>query len=913
MFAHLIGTLRTHSGASAANSASLILPRTGLTAAVQQYAVVVLGVAATTGLSLILRKYTYPRPLFVIALLVSAWGRGLGPTLLGAALAAAASEFFFPEWLPSHGIVSDVIVFGLAAVICSTFSGAKLRAEVKLKTLCTELVARQGALSRAEENCRESELRFRTLADYAPVMIWMSGPDAKYTHFNKPWLDFRSRSLEQELGNGWSEGVHPDDLAGCHETYRSAFSARQPFKREYRLQRADGEYRWLLDSGVPLYNGSEFTGYIGSCVDLTERKLVEEQLRISERRLAEAQRLAQVGSWERYFEAEEIYWSDEMFRIFGRPIGHPADFSTFLNYVHWEDREKIRKADHQALSSGEPVIVDYRIIRLDGELRHLRSVMEVISDVVGRTRIAGATQDVTGHIGALYQLRQSEERLRNAQRLSHVGNWEWDIKTDRVIWSEETYRIFGEPPDFAPAFETFLRAVRPQDRQRVEQGLNETLAGVKPYAVEFQIVRPNGDVRMLACVAEVLRDEAGLPVRVFGACQDITEQKQAEEERAHLAKLIEKEHERLNAIISSIPGLVWESRGLPGQPEKETLFISDRVESMLGWPANDWMMKRGFCLSIVHPEDRERFAREAASIFQSQKGTGSHEFRFLTKDGKSVWVESHIAVVCDEKGNRVGMRGVTMDISERKAAETALIRTREQLVRVTRVMSMGEVAASIAHEINQPLAAIVTNGEACLRWLSKPPNTDKARDIVSSIISDANRAAEVIRGIRALLTNGESRREPMDFNQVTQETITLLREHAQSHDVQIKVTLGSQLPRVFGDRIQLQQVLLNLLLNGIDASQRAPADLPRELIVTTVIDASGDVLLEIRDSGPGIRPGDFKKIFRPFFTTKEGNLGMGLSISRTIVESHGGRIWVTANEPRGARFWVHLPTECSPL
>jgi len=249
-----------------------------------------------------------------------------------------------------------------------------------------------------------------------------------------------------------------------------------------------------------------------------------------------------------------------------------------------------------------------------------------------------------------------------------------------------------------------------------------------------------------------------------------------------------------------------------------------------------------------------------------------------------------------------------MDISERKAAETELIRTREQLVRVTRVITMGEVAASIAHEINQPLAAIVTNGEACLRWLSKPPNTDKAQDIVSSIISDANRAAEVIRGIRALLTDGESRRELLDFNQVTQETIALLHEHAQSHDVQIKVTLGSQLPRVFGDRIQLQQVLLNLLLNGIDASQRAPADLPRELIVTTAIDACGDVLLEIRDSGPGIRPGDFKKIFRPFFTTKEGNLGMGLSISRTIVESHGGRIWVTANEPRGARFWVHLPT-----
>ena len=236
------------------------------------------------------------------------------------------------------------------------------------------------------------------------------------------------------------------------------------------------------------------------------------------------------------------------------------------------------------------------------------------------------------------------------------------------------------------------------------------------------------------------------------------------------------------------------------------------------------------------------------------------------------------------------------------------MRTREQLARVARAISMGEVAASIAHEINQPLAAIVTNGEACLRWLSHPPNTDRAIAIVRSIVSDANRAGDVIRGIRALLSHGESRRELLDFNQLTQETIGLLQEHAQSHGAQIKAHLGSQLPRVFGDRIQLQQVFLNLLLNGIDATQRTPPHLARELIVTTGIDAPEGVLWEVRDSGPGIRPRDLERIFRPFFTTKEGGLGMGLSLSRTIVESHGGRIWVTVNEPRGARFWVRLPT-----
>jgi PAS domain S-box-containing protein len=192
----------------------------------------------------------------------------------------------------------------------------------------------------AEGVLRESEERFRNMANTAPVMIWVMGPDKHFTFFNRTWLDFAGRTMEQELDKDWTESVYPDDLDRNLAIFSSSFEARRSFQKECRLRRSDGEYRWILDNGIPLYKGGEFAGYIGSCIDITEQKLMQDQLQTSERRLAEAQRLARVGSWERHVEADAIYWSDEMFGIFGLPIGSPLHFRDFLSYVHPKDRGK---------------------------------------------------------------------------------------------------------------------------------------------------------------------------------------------------------------------------------------------------------------------------------------------------------------------------------------------------------------------------------------------------------------------------------------------------------------------------------------------------------------------------------------------------------------------------------------------
>jgi two-component system, cell cycle sensor histidine kinase and response regulator CckA len=390
-----------------------------------------------------------------------------------------------------------------------------------------------------EAALRESEQRFRSLADTAPVMIWVCGPDKSATFFNKCCLDFSGRSLEEKLGEGWISGLHPEDRERFVGIYDSSIDARQEFRSVFRLRRADGEYRWVLCTGVPRFApGDVYAGHIGSCIDITDQKLIQERLRASEARLMDAQRLAKVGSWERHLESDKIYWSDEMLRIFGLPAGALSNFPAFLNFVHHKDREKILGSDHQVRSSMSAVDVEYRIVRPDGEVRFLRSILEGIRNDQGAVvRIVGATRDITEQVQAQELLREREERLKNAERLAHIGSWHWDLKATRVSWSEEMFRIFAKPRDYIPGPEGFVEAAIPQDREAVERHLRDSISEKRGHSVEFQIVRPNGELRAILSTSEVLLDEEGVPAHIFGACQDVTDSKRAQEESLARQKL----------------------------------------------------------------------------------------------------------------------------------------------------------------------------------------------------------------------------------------------------------------------------------------------------------------------------------------------------------------------------------------
>jgi len=356
--------------------------------------------------------------------------------------------------------------------------------------------------------------------------------------------------------------------------------------------------------------------------------------------------------------------------------------------------------------------------------------------------------------------------------------------------------------------------------------------------------------------------------------------------------------DQLRLVIDTIPGLVWSAL-----PDGSAEFLNQRWLEYTGLSLKeglDWGVK-----VAVHPDDLARFMDEWRVALAEGKPLET-EARLRRADGEYRWLLIRAVPLRDETGKVVKWYGTSADVEDLKRAEEALSKSQAELAHVTRVMTMGELAASIAHEVNQPLSAIVNNGSACLRWLNgAAPNLDEAREAARRIIRDGNRAGEVITRIRALLRKTDTEKARLDINQTIQEVVTLSRNEAARKGVTLRMDLAADLPPVLGDRVQLQQVILNLVMNGVEAMASAP-DRPRELLVRSRSYESDKALVAVRDSGVGLDGQYLEKLFDAFYTTKPQGMGMGLAISRSIVEDHGGRLWAEPNDGPGATFQFTL-------
>jgi PAS domain S-box-containing protein len=532
-------------------------------------------------------------------------------------------------------------------------------------------------------------------------------------------------------------------------------------------------------------------------------------------------------------------------------------------------------------------------------------------------------------------LRRSEGYLAEAQRLTHTGSWVWRVPGREALYlSEEWYRVYGFDPEAGmPSWEERLQRMHPEDQALWQATIDRAIREKSDYEVEFRILLPSGTVRYIHTVGHPVVNASGDLVEFVGSSIDVTERKRAEALRDGESRILEMiaRDARLEQILESLvrvleaqfagllcsvllldeDGLHARHGAAPSLPKPyidaidglcigpnagscgtamhrgEPVFVADILADPLWEPYRGLAEPYGFraCWStpILAPSGK---ALGSFAMYSSEpRSPGPAEIRALE-------MATHLA-------------GIAIERRMARAERERLRQAQADLAHINRVTTMGELTASLAHEIKQPITAATTDAKTCLRWIDRDcPDVEEAREAASRMVKDVTRAADIINSISLLFKKDAAQREFVDVNELIREMIVLLRSEANRYSLSIYTELAEDLPRVMADRVQLQQVFMNLMLNGIDAMKETAGG--GELTIKSESD-DGQLLISVSDTGVGLPPEQAEQIFRAFFTTKDNGTGMGLPITRSIIESHGGRLWVTDTSGRGATFQFTLP------
>lgn len=566
-----------------------------------------------------------------------------------------------------------------------------------------------------------------------------------------------------------------------------------------------------------------------------------------------------------------------------------------LDVFFEEDRDFVRACVALCLDTVDQSHTwEIRKVRKDGSVLWVRENAKTMLRADGGPIVLVACENITERKEAENALRQSEDYLAQAQELSHTGSFGWRSATGEITWSKETYRIFQLDEGTRPRIPFMLQRIHPDDRLAVQQTTARAARECKDYDHEYRLLMPDGSIKYVRAVARAMRDSNGR-VEFVGSVTDVTATKEAE-------RRLRESEQRFRDYAETASDWFWETG-----PDHRVTQISEHSDTITAPAGLIGLTRWDIAPDADLEPEKWRLHREALDAHVPFRDL---VYRSRDRNGQPIYVRTSGKPFFDAEGAFLGYRGVCTDVTaaiRADQAEDALRKAQAELAHVTRVTTLGELTASIAHEINQPLAAVIANADACVSWLQRsPPDLKAARRSVEWIIEDGKRASDVIHHVRALAKRTDIEMVPLDANAVVREAVTLVQREMASHAVSVRMELSSALPRIFGDRIQLQQVLINLIMNGIEAMEGVQ-DRLRELAIRSATDGDDAVLMSVTDCGVGICEQATDRLFMPFFTTKSSGMGMGLSICRSIVEAHGGRLAAAPNQGRGATFQVTLP------
>jgi PAS domain S-box-containing protein len=811
------------------------------------------------------------------------------------------------------------------------------------------------AVKEAEDWIRRNERELRITIETIPAFVVSRLPDGSIDFVSQSWLDYTGCSIEELLDWGWINITHPDDLDRVLDNWRAALAAGESVEQEVRFRQADGVYRWFLDRAVPLLDEKgHIVKWYATLHDIEDRKRAE-MLLAGEKRLLEM--IARGDSRALILDAlcrlvEELTTGSLSSVLLLDPntnrLRHGAAPSLPTEYAAAIDGLVIGPSVGScgtAAYRAEPVIVtdiatdplwaDFRDLAVPHGLRACWSTPIISSGgrVLGTFAIyyreprsptpqeRSVIEQITHLASIAVERAQAEAVLREQASLLNLTHDSIFVRgMDDVItyWNRGAEELYGWTA------ETAVGRVSHQLTQTIFptrlEDLNRELLRTDRWEGELIHTKRDGAQLVVASRWSLQRDERQQPLAILETNNDVTVRKRAE------AELRDSER-RYRYIFQSTGVSIWEvdfsqvktamddlkARGvrdlrqyLAAHPEfveraismGRILDVNDATVELFG--ARD---KQELLVSVdklLTPETHELFAGELIALAEGTPGFESHtSLKTLKGDPLSVV----LTITFPAESAKLNSVLVTIiDVTEQKRAEEALRQAHAELAHVSRVTTLGEMAASIAHEVDQPLSGVVINATACLRFLTAAsPNLDEVRDGLEAIARDGRRAAEVTARIRALARRTPTEKEPLDINEVVREVVALAEGEARRARARLRTELAGNLPRVLGDRVQLQQVVLNLLLNGLEA-MHAVVSGPRELIISTHGEATDRVRVAVQDSGSGIDPQLATRMFEAFHTTKRGGMGLGLSISRTIVEQHGGRLWAVPNAGPGTTF-----------